>query len=62
MKGTTGTGSVTAEQNYVFVGKPNNGTIQLNISLNQSYLVGNPYPSALDADEFIKDNIFISGP
>jgi hypothetical protein len=22
-----------------------------------SYLVGNPYPSALDADEFIKDNL-----
>jgi hypothetical protein len=22
-----------------------------------NYLVGNPYPSALDADEFIKDNI-----
>ncbi len=57
MKGVTGTGVVTAEQNYVFVGKPNNGTIGLNISLNQSYLVGNPYPSALDADEFIKDNI-----
>ncbi|NNT72452.1 T9SS type A sorting domain-containing protein [Flavobacterium sp. IMCC34852] len=57
MKGPTGTGSVFAEQNYVFVGKPNNGTIGLNISLNQSYLVGNPYPSALDADEFIKDNI-----
>ncbi|WP_284651709.1 PKD-like domain-containing protein [Flavobacterium terrisoli] len=57
MKGTTGTGSATAQQNYVFVGKPNNGTIGLNISPNQSYLVGNPYPSALDADEFIKDNI-----
>jgi len=39
------------------VGKPNNGTISVSIALNQSYLVGNPYPSALDADEFIKDNI-----
>lgn len=57
MKGPTGTGSAFAEQNYVFVGKPNNGTIGINIGLNQSYLVGNPYPSALDADEFIKDNI-----
>ncbi|MBF6640378.1 T9SS type A sorting domain-containing protein [Flavobacterium sp. J49] len=57
MKGPTGTGSAFVEQNYVFTGKPNNGTIGLNISLNQSYLVGNPYPSALDADEFIKDNI-----
>jgi len=57
MKGNSGSSSNTTLQNYVFVGKPNNGPINLNISLNQSYLVGNPYPSALDADEFIKDNI-----
>ncbi len=57
MKGVTGIAPFTAPQNYVFVGKPNNGTIPLSISLNQSYLVGNPYASALDADEFIKDNI-----
>ncbi|QBZ97669.1 Ig-like domain-containing protein [Flavobacterium sangjuense] len=57
MKGVTGIAPFTTPQNYVFVGKPNNGTIPLSISLNQSYLVGNPYPSALDADEFIKDNI-----
>lgn len=57
MKGTDGTANITDSQNYVFVGKPNNGNITLNISPNQTYLVGNPYPSALDADEFIKDNI-----
>ena len=57
MKGATGVGPFTTPQNYVFVGKPNNGTIALSIALNQSYLVGNPYSSALDADEFIKDNI-----
>jgi hypothetical protein len=57
MKGVTGTGSASVEQNYTFVGKPNNGTLTVNIGLNQTYLVGNPYPSALDADEFIKDNI-----
>lgn len=57
MKGTDGTANISDTQNYVFVGKPNNGTITLNISPNQIYLVGNPYPSALDADEFIKDNI-----
>ena len=57
MKGVTGIGPFTTPQNYVFVGKPNNGTIPLSIALNQSYLVGNPYPSALDADEFIKDNV-----
>ncbi|MEO5776278.1 MAG: PKD-like domain-containing protein [Flavobacterium sp.] len=57
MKGVTGIAPFTAPQNYVFVGKPNNGIIPLSIALNQSYLVGNPYPCALDADEFIKDNI-----
>ncbi|WNM20122.1 beta strand repeat-containing protein [Flavobacterium capsici] len=57
MKGVTGSAAISSLQNYVFAGKPNSGTIPLTISLNQSYLVGNPYPSALDADEFIKDNI-----
>jgi len=57
MKGPSGTSAVSAQQNYVFVGKPNNGTLTVSLGLNQTYLVGNPYPSALDADEFIKDNI-----
>lgn len=57
MKGPTGIAPFTTTQNYVFAGKPNNGNITLSIALNQSYLAGNPYPSALDADEFIKDNI-----
>ncbi|SDX53624.1 LamG-like jellyroll fold domain-containing protein [Flavobacterium degerlachei] len=57
MKGTGGAADTTALQNYVFVGKPNSGTISLNLIKNNSYLIGNPYPSALDADEFIKDNI-----
>lgn len=45
------------EQNYTFVGKPNNGDINLTISANNDYLIGNPYPSAIDAKEFIRDNI-----
>lgn len=57
MKGTDGTAIITDSQNYVFAGKPNNGNILLNIAPDQLYLIGNPYPSALDADEFIKDNI-----
>ncbi|MFV5684427.1 PKD-like domain-containing protein [Flavobacterium sp. GB2R13] len=57
MKGTDGTSSLLSMQNYVFVGKPNSGTVALNISLDQTYLIGNPYPSSLDADEFIKDNL-----
>jgi hypothetical protein len=57
MKGTDGTAVPTALQNYVFVGKPNSGTFSLNIAVNQTYLIGNPYPSALNADEFIRDNL-----
>ncbi|MFE3870907.1 PKD-like domain-containing protein [Flavobacterium sp. ZS1P70] len=57
MKGTGGIAPLSATQNYVFVGKPNSGTISLSLTKDQTYLIGNPYPSALDADEFIKDNI-----
>jgi len=55
MKGP-GTGSILTDQNYVFSGKPNNGDINLTINTGNDYLVGNPYPSALDAYEFINDN------
>ncbi|SHI42771.1 T9SS type A sorting domain-containing protein [Flavobacterium terrae] len=57
MKGVTGTAAISDIQNYVYAGKPNNGTIGLTIGLNQSYLIGNPYASALDANEFILDNM-----
>jgi hypothetical protein len=57
MKGTGGTATITTTQNYSFIGKPNSGTVTLNLVKENSYLVGNPYPSALDADEFIKDNL-----
>ncbi|MDP3354127.1 MAG: LamG-like jellyroll fold domain-containing protein [Flavobacteriaceae bacterium] len=57
MKGTGGAASITALQNYVFEGKPHSGTILLSMASGRSYLIGNPYPSALDADEFILDNI-----
>ncbi|MFC3875729.1 LamG-like jellyroll fold domain-containing protein [Winogradskyella maritima] len=59
----TGGSQLNNLQNYVFRGKPNNGTIGLAgvnaIPLNSYYqaLVGNPYPSAIDSEEFIKDNI-----
>ncbi|MCK7591835.1 HYR domain-containing protein, partial [Subsaxibacter sp. CAU 1640] len=52
-----GSGAATAEQNYVFVGKPNNGTITNTVSPNYQTLVGNPYPSAIDANAFILDNV-----
>ncbi len=55
MKGP-GTGPISADQNYVFLGKPNNGDINLILNENNDYLVGNPYPSAIDANQFIMDN------
>ncbi|MBC8755195.1 choice-of-anchor D domain-containing protein [Kordia sp. YSTF-M3] len=46
------------DQNYVFRGKPNNGVITVSpLDDTNLYLVGNPYPSVLDANEFINDNI-----
>nr|WP_242133148.1 HYR domain-containing protein [Aestuariivivens marinum] len=54
MKGSGASGS---EQNYVFDGLPHNGTITTPITFGNEALVGNPYPSAIDAREFIKDNI-----
>ncbi len=57
MKGVNNTnGAVHLEQNYVFEGKPNNGNISLPINAGNEYLVGNPYASALDAQQFITDN------
>jgi len=60
MKGAGNPGA--SDQNYVFVGKPNNGDINLTINANYDYLVGNPYPSAIDAYQFIDDNPDITGP
>lgn len=56
-----GTGSISTPQNYVFVGKPNNGDITLTINAGNDYLVGNPYPSAIDAHEFLNDNPHTGG-
>jgi hypothetical protein len=52
-----GSGAAT-NQNYVFTGKPNNGLVNTNVvSSDQLMLIGNPYPSSLDADAFINDNV-----
>lgn len=70
-----GTGNTEPEQQYIFEGKPNNGTILIaandvdgdtaNESIqNSTYtstLIGNPYPSAIDARKFINDNAGIIG-
>lgn len=52
-----GPGVATLEQNYEFLGQPNNGDFSLPISVDNDYLIGNPYPSAIDADAFILDNL-----
>ncbi|MFK5889509.1 MAG: T9SS type A sorting domain-containing protein [Flavobacteriaceae bacterium] len=43
-------------QNYTFVGTPNDGDYTSVINSGALSLVGNPYPSALDADQFLTDN------
>ncbi|HWR94278.1 MAG TPA: LamG-like jellyroll fold domain-containing protein, partial [Flavobacterium sp.] len=52
-----GCGSASGTQNYTFVGKPNNGNITLPIAANNLNLCGNPYPSAIDSEEFLLDNL-----
>ncbi len=62
-----GTGVATPEQQYIFEGKPNNGTILVAVddrggtgsvagTSKTEFLLGNPYPSALDISKFIDDN------
>ena len=41
---------------FTFKGILNDGTYSSSISPNRLSLLGNPYPSALDADQFIADN------
>ncbi len=53
MKGTSGSGN---NQLYDFRGKPNTGNITVSVALNNFTLVGNPYPSAIYAREFIWDS------
>ena len=60
MKGTSGSTDINNLQNYVFKGLPNNGDITLALDKSSGdveRLIGNPYPSAIDANEFILDNI-----
>lgn len=60
MKGTSGAVSIATKQNYVFKGLPYNGDITLALDKSSGdveRLIGNPYPSAIDATEFILDNL-----
>ncbi|NWL00893.1 calcium-binding protein [Flavobacterium collinsii] len=41
-----------------FKGIPNNGKVEVNFeNANRYYLIGNPYPSAISADAFLKHNL-----
>ena len=51
-----GSGIVSDEQNYTFKGQPNNGEIRVPTLRNNVVLIGNPYPSAIDANQFIDNN------
>ena len=57
MKGVTGTSANNPgdNQNYDFRGKPNTGTMAIAVDNAQFTLVGNPYPSAMDALAYIHD-------
>jgi hypothetical protein len=56
MKGSSANPDPNSTQNYIFVGVPFSGSIAHTISGGQKTLLGNPYASALDADEFILHN------
>ncbi|WP_218597771.1 T9SS type A sorting domain-containing protein [Polaribacter sp. NJDZ03] len=49
-----------AAQNYTFVGTPKDGELTTYISAGDSYLVGNPYASAISAKKFIEDNLEVT--
>lgn len=52
-----GSDAPSADQNYTFTGKPNNGYIATTIAADNASLIGNPYPSSLDSRDFIQANL-----
>lgn len=54
-----GSGTTTPEQEFVFKGTPNSGNYTLPVTALTEYLIGNPYPSTLDANRFILDNLLV---
>ncbi|RYF20634.1 MAG: T9SS sorting signal type C domain-containing protein [Flavobacteriales bacterium] len=51
-----------ADYQASFVGVPNNGNLSgETLDANKFYLIGNPYPSALDASKFLAGNLFMKG-
>ncbi|MGJ8759609.1 MAG: T9SS type A sorting domain-containing protein [Polaribacter sp.] len=56
-KGPGSLNQSTNGQNYTFVGTPKDGTLKTTIGAGESYLLGNPYASAISAKKFIEDNL-----
>lgn len=54
-----GSGASGTEQEYIFKGIPNDGNYSYVVNAGNDFLVGNPYPSSLDADQFINDNLAV---
>lgn len=44
-------------QNYTFAGTPKDGTMQTTVAASTSYLLGNPFASAISTKKFIEDNL-----
>ena len=70
MKGTSGTDATTVDgvqnntgsaQRYDFRGKPNDGTIDIPVLTGEWTLTGNPYPSAIDLQSFLINELNCSG-
>ncbi len=65
MKGTSGTDATNvgeiavnnpgSAQRYDFRGKPNDGNITVNVAPSSTTLTGNPYPSAMNVQNFLLD-------
>ncbi|MFQ6601033.1 T9SS type A sorting domain-containing protein [Flavobacterium sp. C3NV] len=54
-EGTGVTNNPGSAQRYDFRGRPNDGNITITLGANSSTLTGNPYPSALNLNEFLLD-------
>jgi subtilisin-like proprotein convertase family protein len=54
-----GSGAASSNQEFIFQGIPNDGNYDYSVTANTEILIGNPYPSALDADQFITDNLSV---
>ncbi|WP_157614197.1 T9SS type A sorting domain-containing protein [Pseudotamlana agarivorans] len=52
-----GSGATSVEQEFIFKGIPNDGNYTKVAFSGYDILLGNPYPSALNANQFITDNL-----